>query len=168
MRRQTGWDLGPDSSAGVVTATSITKRALGTGITVVTDGNTIVRIRGRLSYWIEVANVNAAGFESHAVGLCVITEDAFDIGPTAIPGPVTDDEWDGWMWHSWLETAIAPATANIDFSGGGAVHHEVIDTKAMRKFTDNSALVLMWEGLTQVGSPTMKFAFGTRTLLKLP
>ena len=166
-RRLTGWDIGPDSSSGTVSITSGTKTIIGTVVSFLVDGLTIVRIRGTFSYYIRIAQTVFDGFDNAVVGMCLVTDDARIAGSASVPGPVTDDEWDGWMFHKWLPAIISPATANIDPSGGGFLHELEIDTKAMRKVTDNESLIFVFEG-TEIGAVTMEVDMNTRILVKLP
>ncbi len=94
-RRATDWFSGP---RGVLTFNSATLKAFATGVTNFQDGQTIVRTRGDLIIGLSATGGALEGFTRVAVGMCIVTTKASDIGPTAIPGPLTEVAWDGWFW----------------------------------------------------------------------
>ena len=104
-----------------------------------TDGLTVVRIRGTASMWLTgVAGADGDGYRG-ASGLCKITEEQVAVGITAIPLPFDDDGWDGWMWHSYWDIHTS------DISAGDVDHPTVdlvIDTKAMRKIAESESIAL--------------------------
>jgi len=64
-----------------------------------------------------------------AVGLCVVSDQAVDIGVSAIPIPVDDLGSDLWFAHQLLFGAQGSGTDG----GSNLGHHFAIDSKAMRK-----------------------------------
>ena len=78
-----------------------------------------------------------------AVGLAIVSDQAVDVGITAIPTPVTDLDSDLWFVHQVLMN---------DFTFAGAVAYEAsagrvweIDSKAMRKVNDDQQIVIVGE-----------------------
>ena len=70
------------------------------------------------------------GFTNVALGIGIVSADAFAVGSTAMPGPITDPGWD-WMYVNYFG-AITGATTTEVFEGN-AFRNLVVDTKAMRK-----------------------------------
>jgi len=163
-KRMTSWGVGPQSLEVLLTASA--KQLWTAAVVLVRDTKvTIVRIRGMVHIMQTNATSIGDGF-SGALGIGVMSGDAFNAGVASLPGPVTDSEWDGWMWHSFFDvrqrTAIEADGVN---SGSGDVRIE-IDTKAMRKFEDTEALVGVIE-VTEQGTATAEFWADSRILLKL-
>ena len=119
---------------------------------------TLVRTRGAVMVTPQVhtADLEIIG----AFGVCVVSDQAFAAGAASIPGPFDESDWDGWVvWRSFNRL--------LEFvSGVGIIwHHEDIqvDSKAMRKISDNETLVFMAQsqgGAFQISMPL-------RLLLKL-
>ncbi len=101
---------------------------------------TIVRTRGIVS----VSGSFAADLTiSGALGVCIVTDEAFAAGAGSIPRPFDDAGWGGWLaWRSFF-------TVNEFIDGTGfqadANHYFDIDSKAMRKVAPNETVVLMCE-----------------------
>ena len=104
-RRRTGWEEGPGSS----TLTSFTvsgSAILGSGLTLLQDGLTLVRSRGSLEARLQAASTIPSGFHC-AIGIGVVTADAFGIGITAVPIPISNVDWNGWLFHQFFDFHIA-------------------------------------------------------------
>jgi len=96
-----------------------------------------------------------------AVGIGLVNAAGAAVGVTGIPGPVTDSNWDGWLYHRYFQFSTQVATA-VGFSTSS---HEIeIDSKAMRKVKSDDALFMMFENQ----HPTHAFfeSFGVRFLTK--
>jgi len=119
---------------------------------------TVVRVRGQVSVQPQAvtADLNIVG----AIGMGVVTEEAFNAGITAIPEPFSDADWGGWlMWRSFsyaleVVSEIGTYFPDWDFE---------VDSKAMRKVDINEVVVIVAE--SQGGA----FSVSTllRTLIKL-
>ena len=119
---------------------------------------TVVRTRGQVSVKPEAftGDVDIVG----AFGMCVVTDQAFGIGITAIPDPFDQAEWDGWfVWRSFSYHLEFSTAENILL---GSWDFEV-DSKAMRKVGDNETIVLMAQ--SQIGA--FRISAPVRLLLKL-
>jgi len=127
-------------------------------------GVTIVRIRGGFDIWLEAAVSVGDGYNPVAVGIGIVSSDAFAIGATAMPGPLSDPEWD-WMWVGYIGGLVGESTTEV-FQGMG-FHRFDIDTKAMRKIHPNEVVFGMLELGTEQGAATVTFAAMTRLLSKL-
>ena len=128
------------------------------------SGLTIVRTRGVLSL-ILLTSAQAQGGFNGAAGLCVVSAKAAGIGATAVPGPLTEDDWEGWLWHQHF--VLKSPSGTIADMGSARVLNFIIDSKAMRKIESDTALVGMIE-VAEVGTATMHAELRTRVLLKLP
>ncbi len=81
--------------------------SIGTGVTKVVLGSlalsnqgideTFLRFVGMLS--VESDQLIATEAQIGAFGMIVVTDNAFGVGATAIPGPITDGADDGWFVH---------------------------------------------------------------------
>ncbi len=90
---------------------------------------TILRIRG--VFGIKSDQSAADEDQLGALGFIIVNADAFTVGITAIPGPITDASAD---WFLWM-----PFAHSFEFSTGvGSMadfrHEHVIDNKAQRVF----------------------------------
>ena len=124
------------------------------------DGLTVARIRGEfLGFNSAVAAVTDAF--RFAAGICKVSENAFGAGGSAIPDPLADISWDGWMWHTtgWLGGLI--------LEGAGLARVE-IDSKSMRKLPETDLLVGMVSTDSEAGTVTAQFKLITRMLVLLP
>ena len=174
-RRQTGWSPGPKTGvAGAalgLTASSVNLGAI--SIVPTQDGLTVIRIRGELTVHVNTASALNDGF-SGAFGIAVANETALGIGVTAVNTPITDEGWDGWMYHRYFSVkAPGPlATANVStemtgIAGVVAALRTEVDTKAMRKLPVGVALYCALE-VVEVGIASARWAFNSRALFKLP
>jgi len=131
------------------------------------DGLTLVRIRGQFTVCITATTTIGDGFQRFGLGICIVSENAFGVGATAIPAPLTDVGWDGWMWHYLGGQLRGFSTTELGVAPMEAVRVE-IDTKAMRKIKESDIVVGVIELGSEVGASTLEFAAETRMLFKLP
>ena len=129
------------------------------------DDLTIVRIRGELLLQQVSATAESDGFEV-GFGICIVTQNAAGIGVSAVPAPIADIGWDGWMVH-WHGQLIATAALSGGSNVPGATARLPIDSKAMRKLHLTDTVVAVLE---VVENPTsvMQASFFGRMLSKLP
>jgi len=75
-----------------------------------------------------------------AIGVGVVTAAAAAAGVASIPTPLTEAGWDGWMLHRYfaLEAALGAG------SDGEFVNLQ-LDSKAMRKLTEDDSLAMVAE-----------------------
>ena len=172
--RRTAWGFGPATTGpgGLQTITASGKLLFGVAAAAVTDGQTIVRTRGELVALLSSADAVTSGFHG-AFGIAKVTAQAVAIGVTAVPGPLTDDDWDGWLYHRYLScisadpaTTTGAVTAPLQLgAGSGAIRLEV-DSKAMRKIAENESVVAMME-MMEIGVASLRVFFNSRLLVKL-
>jgi len=98
-----------------------------------------------------------------AFGCGFVNTVAASLGITALPGPATDCSWGGWFVHETFSERITVTTDIGVGNLGSATRRIVIDSKAMRKFEEDQALVWMFENLASTG---MVFAVSGRMLVK--
>ena len=163
-RRATDWFSGP---RGVLATTTAQTQPFLTGVTNFQDGQTIIRIRGECLLSLSGGPTAVEGFGRVGIGICMVTTKAAGIGTTAIPAPLTEMTWDGWMFH-WVGALIS----NIDTAWTGAEGSMVVrvpvETKAMRKVGEDRTMVAMLQTAGLVGTGfTLNGDLNTRCLLKL-
>ncbi len=155
-KRRTEWRGGPldevqtQTSGGKVAGNSMP----------MAGGETIVRIRGHFEMVLE-ATVGQDGVLG-AFGMAIVTSDAAGAGVTALPGPSSDPDWEGWIFHKILNVHVLTANSAIrdafDF-----------DSKAMRKAGGgNTELMSMVELNEQGTSMTVDYYYNSRVLVMLP
>jgi len=152
-RRLNAW-VGPPEQGFVTVVT--------TGSTLISslsveEATTIIRTRGMIAIQVAMgASLEVIG----AVGIGIVSTEAFGIGITAIPTPYSDADWHGWlMWESF---GLA-----VDFDDATGSRFNTlridVDSKGMRKVAANETLVMIAE--SQTGA--FQVADATRQLFKL-
>ena len=124
---------------------------------------TLVRVRGTGFIFMDPGAIGEIILVG--VGLIIVKADAFAIGATAVPGPITDLDAD-WLWHR-----IVPLGPTAQAAQAGNLVPQVerfeIDSKAQRKVKPNDSLVFVAEGDVSAGAPTYDAHLGCRHLLML-
>ncbi len=156
LRRRTSWAVGPNGSTSTVSAASTV--LFPTFAQANLDGLTLVRTRGDLMFYITGAAIRdqfTVGF-----GICVVNENAANLGVTAIPEPITDQQWDGWL--SYWSGMVA-----VDDATNGTILRIPIDSKGMRKLKNSDGIVAVLQVGGEVGTAVLVAHLETRILLKL-
>ena len=115
---------------------------------------TIVRTRGQVSVRPNVfaADLDIVG----AIGVGIVSQEAFAAGVASIPEPFSDSDWAGWfVWRSFsmsleFHTAASSFLRDMTFE---------VDSKAMRKIGHNEVVVTIAEsqsGAFSISSPLRK------------
>ncbi len=112
---------------------------------------TILRMRGRLRAHLE-ATIAAGDFAKLAVGLAVISTDAFNAGAGSVPDPVDEPEF---PWVYWTEFELSSESANVDEAWGYQSVDIIVDSKAMRKVKPGEALAWIAQYADGNGTPPM-------------
>ena len=108
-----------------------------------------------------------------AFGIGMVTDQAFTAGIASIPGPLNDDEWDGWLYHSYFALHASAAIGDVvsaadDFPNVQAAALRLeIDSKAMRKTKRGMVMVAAVE-VEETGDAVLQWFFNCRQLFKLP
>ena len=160
-RRKTTWSQGPGGIIAQITAAGAGTFA--TGVASVTSDLTLVRIRGHVELLVG-SSADFGGWDEIGIGICNVSENAAGIGVTAIPTPLADIAWDGWIWHYTTPFHVD------DVSLVGTPQRMIIpiDNKAMRKVHLTDVLVGVIETGTEVFTSTLDATMTTRVLDKLP
>ncbi len=161
-RRRTGWEEGPGTQA-INGQSSSFAAIIGGGQSALVDGMTVARIRGQIEVYLTAVTAAGDGYAG-AFGIGIVTAAAFAVGVTAVPTPITEIEWEGWLWHQFFSLHVGDKTA-------GDVDHSrlqiPVDTKAMRKIGSDEVVFLSWEA-TEEGTATIEAVGGSRMLVMLP
>ena len=102
---------------------------------------TIVRMRGLLSLVLSTANAGYAGYNG-AFGIGIVDQKAVTVGLTAVKLPLTDLDWEGWLFHQFVSIHASEA---FNTGGYGVSQQMEIDSRAMRKFDEDQELYAVLE-----------------------
>ncbi len=166
-RRQVAWGIGPGASVVVAAPSASQANILGGGVVLVNEEKaTIVRIRGSVQAFLTTASAAGDGFHC-AMGIALVTSQAFAAGVASLPHPIDESDWDGWMYHRFfdLHSAFATLVGGFVVNDQSSIQFEV-DTKAMRKWTENMTVVGVLQSVEQ-GTASMNMFFDSRLLVKL-
>ena len=170
-RRKTDWGLGPANEAGT-TITGSGSSLGSSAISPTVPGLTLVRTRGHALWYLNQASAANNGFHG-AMGIGIATLAAVTAGAASVPTPITEADWDGWIWHQFFQCrsgGIIDGSVSADHdlvnSTSAAVRFE-IDSKAMRKFSDDDMAIFAALEVTEVGTAAMVWSFDSRMLFKL-
>ena len=167
QKRESVWDAGPNL---VIAAISATGKTLWTnGRVLATESKaTIVRIRGVMTFQLDLATAAGNGL-SGAVGIGLVSQEAFAAGVASIPGPFDQPEWKGWMWHHYFSIrGVAAQSAGADVARNVSADLRLeIDSKAMRKMGSNETLFGIIDVEAEDGTASMAVVADTRVLFKL-
>ena len=122
---------------------------------------TITRIRGKLSAITDPSST-PGGIGRVNMGMILVTETA--LAASAIPLPATDVGND-WIW---IDSAIVGSQADDQIGGAVTIDRLTVDSKAMRKVNNNTALVLVTQLTAIEGTVVVNVAGSLRFLLKAP
>ena len=163
-RRSTAWAIGPNSVQQTLSVSGST--IWSNGIVLVNEPLvTVVRIRGYFRALLTAATAAGDGFLG-ACGIGVVNENAFTVGgTTSVPTPITDADWDGWMWHQFFD--LRSNVAGVGDGQPGVSLGFDIDSKSMRKLGDEQVLMGCLE-VVEAGTAIMELTADCRLLLKLP
>ena len=100
-----------------------------------------------------------------------MTAAAFTAGVASVPTPLTEVDWDGWMYHTFFQITSPEAVAAAAVSHAvpnnipAALRREV-DSKAMRKAEEEDAFFCAIE-VQEIGTAVMQWHFNSRMLFML-
>ncbi len=158
-QRTTLWNQGPGSQTSTSFSSSTTS-VLGLGQTAL-GGVTLVRLRGNMQ---ALLNLGGGGEGFHcAIGLGVVTNDAFSVGGvTSLPNPFDDIDWT-WWYHRIFDVH---SRSSFNSADPGGLFNLDIDSKAMRKMKPNETVFASLQ-VIESGTASMDVYFDTRMLFKL-
>ena len=119
---------------------------------------TLLRLRGMLSV---LSDAEVEEEVQGALGIAVVSDEAFQSGIGAVPTPMTELSSD--LWALWMPFAHARALGTAT-GQSPAQSNFVIDSKAMRKFNADERLVVVLENEGAFG---MRFHVNVRALVML-
>jgi len=162
LRRKVSWSGGPRGDINTFANEVV---VFGTGQQANVDDLTIVRVRGELVLALMDGTVVDSQI-TYAFGMCVVSENAFNVGVTAVPAPFDDIAWDGWfVYHQG--SVIFQGTLNTP-SGGSNFSRVEIDSKAMRKTHATDVTVAVIQFHNEAGAVDLQVRLASRMLSKLP
>jgi len=161
LRRRVSWASGPRGDVSLTTAGA---GLFTTAAQATIDDLTIVRVRGELLVMLKEASTAGSQFP-WAFGMCVVTENAFGVGVTAVPAPFTDVAWDGWLVHQQGVVRQELLNGPPDEAN---TYRAIIDSKAMRKTHATDVLIGIVEVHTESGTAQFIANLVSRHLSKLP
>ncbi len=98
------------------------------------EGETVVRVRGLLTLALLTASAVGDGFFG-AFGMAVVSTASVTAGVGSIPTPITEASWDGWLLHRFFNVS------SVLGGGQGAYENIILDSKAMRKASEDETIV---------------------------
>ena len=173
VRHRPSWEVGPETSANgqpqAITA-SVSQLA-GVAVQSVVDGLTLIRTRGEFLFFVESAAAIANGYHG-AFGIAKASTAAIVAGAASVLTPITEEAWDGWLYHRYfsclsagpLAVASAAQQALQVNNVTAAVRFEV-DSKAMRKLAVDEGIYACIE-VIEFGTANAQWAFNCRQLVK--
>ncbi len=173
VRHRTSWELGPETAAvgGPQQFDTSRSELAGSFAAVLADGITLVRTRGEVLIFLTTAAAQGDGYHG-AFGIAKATAAAITAGVASVPTPITEDNWDGWLYHRYFSILsagpIAVATAAQEAlqvnSTTAALRFEV-DSKAMRKADIDEGFYAAIE-VVEHGTAEAEWTFNSRLLVK--
>jgi len=103
-----------------------------------------------------------------AVGMGIVTGEAFAAGVASVPSPIGDLDWDGWMYHQFFDVRSVTNTLADGVNAVGASVMLPIDVKSQRILRSDDRLMAVVEGEVEVGAATVRLDADTRILFLLP
>ena len=157
VRAPTNWARAVSGSPQVVASAG--QKVLVASVTLSNPGigETVRRTRGRFF----VTSDQSAAQESQlgAFGMIVVTDVAAAIGITAIPGPVTEANDDGWfVWFPIMQRSSDQTQSRSGWE------YE-FDSKAMRRVEEGSQIAVMYESASASAGAEIVTGFSLLTSL---
>ena len=162
-RRKTAWGVGPQAADLAISASG--KFIWTIAVALQNEpAATLVRIRGLMSLTQLTTSAAGEGFFG-ALGIGIAADTAVAAGTASLPGPLSEQNWPGWMFHQFFD--IRSITATIADGVNSPLHQSmVIDTKAMRKMGQDENLFAIVE-VVESGTATLEIHGDTRVLVKM-
>ena len=161
-RRSKDWAFGPSAVDQTLNATGSLIWSI--GVQTVLGELTIIRTRGIVNVTQNVGSAAQDGMAG-AHGIALVTTQAFTAGVVSIPTPVSENEWDGWLWHSFFDVRVITATIADGVNAMSVIDRQVIDSKAMRKGFDESMTLVGVTEVVEGGTASIEIHANTRVLV---
>ena len=167
QKRLTTWDSGPQLSR---TAFAGTGKTLWTsGIVLANEAKaTLIRTRGEFLFTLDLCT-NAGDGMLGAIGLGIVSDEAFAVGASACPDPYDQPEWPGWFWHTYFNIfGVAAQSAGQDVARNLNADLRIpIDSKGARKFSQGETMIGVVGVQIETGTVSLTGSCDTRMLFKL-
>ena len=160
-RRPTSWEVGVNAVEQAISATS---NLIWTNAVTSALASTLVRIRGYAFLRLEVAGAGD-GFEG-ALAIGLVSNEAVAAGAAAVPNPLTDANFDGWIWHHFFDVHSVTATIADGVNANAVVQRIEIDSKAMRIWDGSGYTLIGVMGARESGTVSLVLGAETRILVK--
>ena len=125
---------------------------------------TLIRTRGEFTVYVDTSTIAVGEAAMFGFGIGMVTEAAATVGVGSVPTPLTDADWDGWLYHRFVGLGAETTVASDD--EGLHMARVVVDSKAMRKVDTDQRLVIVAENIGLVGAFTMQGTCSLRLLSK--
>ena len=133
----------------------------------VEDGLTLLRLRGEATFSLITVAAAVSGFQC-AFGIGIVRDVAFATGGvTAVPTPIDDQDWDGWIFWDRFNLVSITGTISDGVNSKAATYRMPIDTKAMRKLDLGDVIYGVLQ-VQELGVSVANWWFDSRVLLALP
>ena len=121
----------------------------------------VQRTRGMLQVQTDVFSA-AVEEQFGAFGMIIVSEDAFAVGASALPGPVTDGFQDWFLWMPICQTSNVASAIGYETNVGT---RDVIDSKAQRVWTVGNRVAIIAENAH--ATHAFEVSIAMRLLIKL-
>ena len=103
VRHRSSWEIGLCNSTdgAPITISASSAVAVPVAASAGVDGLTVIRIRGELNVYLTSSGALGNGFVG-AFGIGKATDAAILSGIASVPTPLTEDSWDGWLYHRYF------------------------------------------------------------------
>ena len=141
---------------GIIPVAGIVKAGGSVGLGTAEGALTIVRTRGQLMAMQRV-EAGADQIIRGALGIILVSQDAFDVGITALPGPISDSLSD---WYVWAPFTLM-SFVGVELGDQALMVRVDFDSRGMRKakFGEVSAVVVELESDVAGGSVDIGYVF---------
>ena len=147
---------------GVVPIVGVAKALGSFGVAAGVIPVTLVRTRGRVQARMDA--LPAAVFITRIVmGIIVVSADAFAIGFTAVPGPISDSENDWVLW----EPLMLLGTPSALPEGDSRFDKVTYDSRGMRKLKEGDILAVVFEVESDVAGGSIDIGYSFREQFKV-
>jgi len=163
-RRRKSWDVGIGQTGVQANISSSSAVIVSSALAVLQDGITLLRLRGEANFMISSVAAALDGF-SGAFGIGVATTAAVTAGAASVPTPLTEAAWDGWIF--WQAMNMKSLTGTLSDFGVNTTLRMPIDTKAMRKLSEDESIYGVIE-TNEVGTSNLVWHVDSRVLIALP
>ena len=147
---------------GVTTIVGIVKALGSDALQTAAGALTIVRTRGSLTVRAAAAAAGDSLIRG-AMGIIQVSADAFGVGVTAVPGPLTDDGSD---WYVWVPITLAFDNTLTEFDSK-YIHSVNFDSRGMRKSKVGETSVVVFEFQSDVAGNSIDASYSIREQAKL-